>query len=199
MVKLSDKDIGYIAGMIDGEGTICLHKCTWKHRKVSYYRPFIKVSNTNLEVLIWIKNKLDTGRIKKEKGITGNWKANYTLNFSANMIRTFLPLIIDSLIIKKTQAILISEFLDMSNRSVPKNFRVDNEELYLYYYKKIRLLNYRGVNRKLGELLENPTSSAGDNQQPSRVKSRKVQRLPEDNALSLITGTSAQRESDDIV
>ena len=178
MSKLTDKEIGYIAGLIDGEGSICLHKCTWKHKNVAYYRPFIKIANSNLPVLIWVKNKLGVGSIKMDKKETNKWKSAYTLNFSANMIRSFLPCIIDSLIIKKEQAILISEFLGFSNSKSPQNFRVNNEELYLYYYERMKLLNRRGVVRKLDELLGNPTSSAGDNQQPSS-QSEKVQRLPE--------------------
>lgn len=178
MLKLSNKDIGYIAGLIDGEGTICLGKCTWKHRKLAYYRPFIKIANSNLEMLIWVKNKLRTGTIKKERDSKNGWKAMYIIYFSANMIRKFLPLIIDSLIIKKKQALLITEFLEFSNARSPQNFRMNNEELYVYYYNSIKQLNRRGVQETSDELLETPTSSAGDNQQPSS-QSEKVQRLPE--------------------
>jgi len=176
---LSDREIGYIAGLIDGEGTICLSKCVWKHRQIAYYRPFVKIANSNLPMLIWVKNKLGVGRIKQDRPQKGNWKAMYTLNLSANMIRKALPQLIDCLIIKKEQALLITEFLEFSNARSSRNFRVNNESLYLYYYERVKKLNQRGVERKSDELLETPCK---DNQQPS-VQSTKVQRLPENSDI----------------
>ena len=113
MINLTDKEIGYIAGIIDGEGTICLSKCVWKHRKEAYYRPFIKIANTNLQMLKFIQSKLECGSISEDRTENNNWKACYTLRFSANMIRTFLPIIKNSLLIKKEQAILLNDFLKM--------------------------------------------------------------------------------------
>src|SRR3990167_7824112 len=126
-MRLTKEQIGYIAGLIDGEGSICLHKCVWKNRDGYFYRPFVKIANSNMDMLIWVKEKLNCGSIKVERQATGNWKAMYTLTFSANMIREFLPLIIDCLIIKKRQALLVLEFLKMSKRGLPRSFKRDNQ------------------------------------------------------------------------
>lgn len=151
MSNLTDKQIGYIAGIIDGEGTICLSKCVWKNRQEVYYRPFIKIANTNLEMLSSIQKMLGVGSISLESEETLNWKACHTFRFSANMIRSFLPVIIDSLIIKKQQGLLLVEFLKFSNRSNGRNFKSRNRGLYEFYYLEIRKLNTRGVTVKEAE------------------------------------------------
>ena len=169
MSNLTDKQIGYIAGIIDGEGTICLHKCTWKHRKSVYYRPFIKIANSNLTMLKSIQSILGCGSIKMERLATGNWKAMYTLNFSANMIRTFLPDIIDTLIIKKEQAYLITEFMKLSkHRGANRTFKSINQDKYDVFYNRVKVLNTRGVVRKTGEFGETLTGNADGNPEPSK-------------------------------
>lgn len=168
MSKLTDKQIGYIAGIIDGEGSICLHKCVWKDRNEVYYRPFIKIANTNLEMLVLIKNLLGCGSIKLERIKTDKWKASHTLRFSANMIRSFLPVISDCLVIKKQQALLVSQFLKFSNVRNGRNFKSRNRDLYEYYYEEIKRLNMRGVVVKEAKLGEPLTGDADGNPEPSK-------------------------------
>ena len=166
MSNLNDKQIGYVAGIIDGEGTICLHKCIWKHRKSVYYRPFIKIANSNFTVLKYIQTILECGDLKLEKPQTNNWKAMYTLRFSANMIRSFLPQIIDSLIIKKEQALLITEFMKLSkHRGANRHFKSLNQEKYDDFYSRCKGLNLRGVVVKETEFGGSPEM---DKTEPSR-------------------------------
>lgn len=165
MFNLNDKQIGYIAGIIDGEGTICLSKCVWKNRHEVYFRPFIKIANTNLDMLFYIQRILGVGSIALESESIGKWKACHTLRFSANMIRTFLPVIIDSLIIKKQQALLLNEFLKFSNRSNGRNFKSLNRDKYNFYYEEIKRLNTRGVvvkDTEFGETLTGNTEPSRD-------------------------------------
>ena len=168
MFNLTDKQIGYIAGIIDGEGTICLSKCVWKNRNEVYFRPFIKIANTNLDMLVAIQKMVGTGSISLERADFGKWKACHTLRFSANMIRIFLPAITDSLIIKKQQALLLAEFLKFSNRSNGRNFKSLNRDKYNFYYEEIKRLNTRGVVAKDSEFGEPLTGNADGNPEPSK-------------------------------
>lgn len=170
MSKLTKEQLGYIAGIIDGEGSICLHKCIWKNKNGYFYRPFVKIANSNLDMLIWIKDKLNCGSIKKERANTDKWKAMYILNFSANMIREFLPILIDCLIVKKKQALLLLEFLKMSKRGLPRYFKSNNIKKYDNFYFLIKKLNSRGVSEKKAEFGGNPTLNLRqeDNTEPSR-------------------------------
>ena len=172
MFNLTDKEKGYIAGIIDGEGTICLHKRSWKNIPKNnpgtvYYQPFIKIANSNFDMLLWIKNKLGVGTLKLSSEETERWKAGYCLAFSSNMIRKFLPAIIDSLIIKKQQAFLVMEFMKMAKVGNGRNFRVLNNHKYIQIYEEIKKLNTRGVISKSSEFGEPLTDNADGNPEPS--------------------------------
>lgn len=169
---LIDKQIGYIAGIIDGEGTICLSKCVWKHRNEAYFRPFIKIANTNLEMLTSVQKMIGCGTIVLESVKTDKWKACYTIRLSANMIRSFLPAIVDSLIIKKQQALLLIDFLKFSNRSNGRNYKSLNRDKYNFYYEEIKRLNTRGVVVKDSEFGETLTGNADGNPEPSNNTNR---------------------------
>ena len=52
----------YIAGIIDGEGTITLVR---KHQNENY-SPEVSVANTNIGLLNWIKEKVGYGQIMKK-------------------------------------------------------------------------------------------------------------------------------------
>jgi len=170
VLKLTEREKGYIAGVIDGEGSICLHKCVWKNRNGYFYRPFVKIPNTDLSMLIWIKNKLECGSIKTGRQQTDKWKALYCLTFSANMIREFLPLIIDSLIVKKQQSLLLLEFLKMSKRGLPRYFKSNNIKKYDDFYFLMKKMNSRGVSEKEAEFGGTPTLNLRqeDNTEPSK-------------------------------
>ncbi|NLJ98545.1 MAG: hypothetical protein GX320_04660 [Tissierellia bacterium] len=53
----------YLAGIIDGEGSIMLTR----FHKNEYPSPCISISSTDIELLEWVKNTTNTGRIIKKK------------------------------------------------------------------------------------------------------------------------------------
>ncbi len=53
----------YIAGIIDGEGSIML----LKFHNNQFPAPCISISSTTLELLEWLKNKTRVGTIKEKK------------------------------------------------------------------------------------------------------------------------------------
>jgi len=57
---LADDTIAYIAGIIDGEGSIGIYK----NRK--YYVPKVTIANTNLDLLVYIKDCLGMGSITNQ-------------------------------------------------------------------------------------------------------------------------------------
>ena len=103
----NSRELGYIAGIIDGDGWLTWHKKN--ERKVSKY-PFIGVANTNPEILKYLesvggkvswrqeKTGIFMGKMKKLSAC-GNWELHGTLN-----IIVLLKAIIPSLIIKRKKA-----------------------------------------------------------------------------------------------
>jgi len=61
--KLSDCEKGYVAGMLDGEGSIVItkRKNERQHRNPEIY---IQIVNTNQDVIFWLKQKLLGGRFQ---------------------------------------------------------------------------------------------------------------------------------------
>jgi hypothetical protein len=107
-LPINPQELGYIAGIIDGEGWLTWHKKA--NRKNSKY-PFIGVANTNPDLLKYLELTIGgktfwrpekTGRFMgetKKLCACGNWELHGTLN-----IITLLRAIIPSLIIKRRQA-----------------------------------------------------------------------------------------------
>ena len=67
---MTETELGYIAGIIDGEGTIYISRRIPKdnHHRTVIHRAFVIIVNTNLELLSWITAKIGQGSISKHNG-----------------------------------------------------------------------------------------------------------------------------------
>lgn len=90
---LSDIDKGYVAGMLDGEGSI-----TWNSRP--YYR--IHISNNIKESLDHIRDVLGVGMVYKQRNDHG-FIYRYCLNRQEHILE-LLTVLMPALIIKKKKA-----------------------------------------------------------------------------------------------
>jgi hypothetical protein len=116
---LTECQIGYVAGMIDGEGTILIYKKNNKHR--FSYSSQCYITNTNLKMLEYIQRILIMGAIRIRYYEGENRKICYILDFDKSEMEYLLPKIVNALVIKKQQAILVMEFLELSNLPRGKN------------------------------------------------------------------------------
>jgi len=67
MLSLSEGEIGYVAGLIDGEGCISVIKHNNRTQfKSDTFHPYLSISNNNLNLLHWIKEILEGGRIERQ-------------------------------------------------------------------------------------------------------------------------------------
>ena len=104
---LSDFDKGYIAGIIDGQGSICL---TQQHSNEFRY-PNIQVSSTTYEILEYLKNK-----------VVGS------ISIKTNLTLELLEQIQDYLLVpekKKRALLLTSEY----KKVTPRNGKYSKEKL----------------------------------------------------------------------
>ena len=62
MNTLSDVDAAYVAGIIDGEGTITL---TRNHRRENR-RPVVSISSTELPLLAYVRSVIGAGRVTRK-------------------------------------------------------------------------------------------------------------------------------------
>ena len=77
---MTSEEKAYIAGIIDGEGSIML----LKFHNNQYPSPCISISSTTIELLEWIKDVTKLGTIKNKKNYNIEKHANsfvYTVNY----------------------------------------------------------------------------------------------------------------------
>ena len=107
---LSETDKAYIAGFVDGEGHISIH---YHSGKWSGHGVFVKITNTNLEVLAWIATHFG-GALRKErnrKNVEGKgWKPTADVQWGARKAVEFLREIRPYLRLKARQADIVFEF-----------------------------------------------------------------------------------------
>ncbi len=98
------KDLSYTAGIIDGEGSICLIKRSTRYQKIFLS---VSVGNTNEWLIQWLKMQYG-GDISTSKNKTGStmWHWDITRYKASN----FLKLILPYLRIKRPQAELAIKF-----------------------------------------------------------------------------------------
>lgn len=106
-VKLSEGDLGYIAAMIDGEGSICITKC--KKGLVST----LSISNNDRDMLSWIQSVLGRGHIYKHTK-----RGNLCFQIARNSDQiALLEVLMPYLKVKRRQAELALKFLRARRKS----------------------------------------------------------------------------------
>jgi hypothetical protein len=122
---LSTEEKAYIAGIIDGEGSIMLTK----FHKNQHPAPCITIASTSLELLEWIKTKTGFGSIKSKKNYNPiSHKDSYTYILRYNDTISLLKEIEPYLVIeqKKLRAQMI---LNEYKKLTPRNGRYSEELL----------------------------------------------------------------------
>ena len=122
---MTETEKAYIAGIIDGEGSIMLQRI----HKNEHPSPCISISSTTLELLEWIKKAIEKGRIISKKNYNvENHKDCYSYvlrrNDALNLMKEIYPyLIIET---KRKRAKLI---IDKYKALTPRNGRYSEEML----------------------------------------------------------------------
>jgi len=86
MKTLSDVDAAYIAGIIDGEGTITL---TRTHRTENR-RPVVSISSTELPLLTYVREVIGAGRITSKVCAREHHSPSFTYTITSRQALTLL-------------------------------------------------------------------------------------------------------------
>lgn len=110
--NIADEQWAYLAGIIDGEGCICIHgqKC-WNRKRTkryTYYTLFLTVGNTSYRLLKWLHDNFggSLAPAKKKENRRQVWHWNTASKHAEDILTRVLPY----LVIKKDQAELALEF-----------------------------------------------------------------------------------------
>jgi hypothetical protein len=157
-----ETDLAYLAGIIDGEGTISFqknhHVKCWRGWQIN---PRVGISNTSVPMINYLKNFFEKIKIayscsaKQEN----RKKTAYVLQVSRHShILRLLDLVTPFLIAKKKQASLLKEWIDIQNKRHNSMYTRSSEtgqitgarrqnytERQMDIYEEVKELNYRGL------------------------------------------------------
>jgi hypothetical protein len=129
---MTSTEKAYIAGIIDGEGSIMLTR----FHKNQYHSPCISISSTDLELLEWIKNTIKSGKITTKKNYDKEkHKNSYTYTIIYDEAIKLLQDIEPYLVIEKKKARarhIISKYKEVTIRNGRYNEsqRLAKEQFY---------------------------------------------------------------------
>jgi hypothetical protein len=95
---MKDVEIAYLAGLIDGDGTISIHSDSGAHK------PMVSIANTNREVLEWCKNLIGKGSISNKKTYKSHHTPSFNLRWEYDIALDVAKKCYPYLIIKKERA-----------------------------------------------------------------------------------------------
>lgn len=134
-IHLTDRQIGYFAGIIDGEGHIRIVRS--RQRGGDYYAPLIGITNTDKSLMDKCMNIFKTGRYyaeKKSKNPNHKLKLVYNIA-SVKGVKQILTQIVDELTVKKKRAELALNFIRL--KEAKTGYGVHPHEIELYEEMKV--------------------------------------------------------------
>jgi len=156
--NLTEREKGWLEGIIDGEGCISIGKSKSKSSKQGFFwNPICVVSNTNLKICEKVKELFsDTnadyigGCITKRQPKLGNSKIIYTFSAKRYSMKYILPQI--KFIAKERQREIVIKAMDILEKYKISNIYgngqgrpddIENEMIKLY--EEMKMLNKRGT------------------------------------------------------
>lgn len=137
MIPLEETEKAYLAGIVDGEGTVTL----MKHHRNETPTPCVSVANNNLQLLKWIKTKVG-GVIVSKKKSKPHHSDSYAWSVRQDRAIRLLGEIKQYLIIKKPHAdLIIDKYKSVTHRAGKYTSKMLKQKMRLV--AKIRKLNQR--------------------------------------------------------
>lgn len=118
---VSDKELSYIAGLFDGEGSITLVR----HRSNRTHSPQVSIASTDYEVVLWCQKRFG-GSIVTKQPRKSNHSVSYDWRLTDRQSLEFLKLIRPYLIIER-KIRRIDLLLDDYIACTPRNGRYTKE------------------------------------------------------------------------
>lgn len=136
--KQSTEEVAYLAGLMDADGYIgiCKGRPQLGNTKNYGYTLTVNLTNTNYEVMEWVKERFGGNIYKRKMPKNKNWKQSYNWIVSSKKAEEVLRLIEPYLVIKKAQAQLGIELRDgwvKDNRGTPPEETERREKIYQRY------------------------------------------------------------------
>ena len=147
----------YLAGFIDGEGSIGLNKELDKRKGPRYfhYRPSLQIVNTHEGVMKFIHQQLGYGDYRHVGENRRHHRGIYRVavrnqGYLLELLKCLLPY----LIIKRRQAELLVEYIEQRQNAWAKGWHKPTTARDHEIFKELRILNLRGEAAKERDLIK---------------------------------------------
>lgn len=139
----TESQLAYLAGIVDGEGSVYLQKIV---RKTGFHYDLrFHVVNTNRNLIHWIKDRFGGLVYEKDRSShSRNWKLQYTWNASRSLFDQIAPHILPFLIVKREQVELGIAF----RKTFIKSNRHHGDMVTLTSFREECLHKMRSLNKK---------------------------------------------------
>ena len=143
----TEVETSYVAGIIDGEGTISFKRQEGRNRNF-YLTPILSVSNTDLPMVERLVEITGNGAIRLLKRLEKKHKTAYLWELSTSQIQRVLPCIEPFLVTKRERAQLVLEYFELQEKGRIEGSRgLSPGDLprVQAIYDRMRELTHRGV------------------------------------------------------
>ncbi len=155
---LSPVERAWLAGVIDGEGSIFISRVLVKSgysRRGFFYKAFLSVSNSNEDLVRRVREVIGAGYVGVTIERRRDWKDKWEYKGSPSVLRSILPQILPYLVIKEEVAKKMLSYLEFiesnpidGSMKVPPGYHETVDSLYL----GVKKLNEKGRDLRDDEL-----------------------------------------------
>lgn len=141
---LSDTERAYIAGILDGEGSISISRKTDPTMKSGHgYRLSIEIANTDENLMSWLQSVTGLGHVRKHARTCDRHKQAYRWNLWSLEAYQLLATIYQFLIVKRTRAFIAMRFVEEHSGAKP-SLTAEQAAEQKAIYEEMKTLNKRG-------------------------------------------------------
>jgi len=142
---MKETEKAYLAGIIDGEGTVSIVRL-FNHGDKVYYVASVEVSNTNLKLLNWISERVGGSKVPDRRKLVNGQKIVYRLGLRDRLAENVLREVSSYLVLKDRQAELVMELRSRIRKNGDRSRLTDSERAYrAHLYEECAKLNVRGT------------------------------------------------------
>ena len=115
-MPLTKTDKAYIAGLLDGEGSISLVKSFAKRTNGRYVYPYIRIANTDKVMIDWLRSKLSNGYRGYHSKLHEGCKDVHHLAWASNEAIELLRMVRPYLVSKAQRADIVLRLSDENRK-----------------------------------------------------------------------------------
>lgn len=130
--------LGYLAGIVDGEGSVTIERV--KRKRGYQYVPRVDVNNTCFELIQLLQKEFGGVIFNLKKG--GFGKPQLRLSWTGNSGKEILILVLSKLVVKRQQATLYLTF-PIKTKPDTSHFSPEENLIRERIYKELKELNQR--------------------------------------------------------